>query len=256
MRTPLRNYRAFDFAHDGTVHSVYYAGSGPGVLLIHELPGMVKECVDLSDHLVAQGFTVFLPLLFGEPETRPGSARFLLHVCLSDEFRCLAKNKSSPITSWLRALCVERIRPACPGPGIGAVGMCLTGGFVLSLFIPDVMLAPVMSQPALPMPALTRARKAALGVSPADLSEARESAVPLLGFRFQGDRMCPPERFESLKREFGARFEGHELPGNQHSVLTIDFVNRPDHPTYKARERVVEFLRKQLSGPQGSESPA
>lgn len=250
--TPLRDYGAFDFKHDGMAQPVYSKGSGPGVLLMHELPGMVPECVDLADHLVAQGFTVFLPLLFGEPDAPPASTRFALRVCLSREFHCFARNESSPITRWLRALCLEKIRTACPGNGIGAIGMCLTGGFVLSLFIPDVMLAPVMCQPAMPVLAFTRARKAALGVSPADLSEAEASSVPLLGFRFQGDRICPPERFESLRRDFGARFEGHELPGSEHSVLTIDFVNRPDHPTYKARERVVEFLREQLSGAERS----
>lgn len=247
MIKPLRNYAAEEFTHDGTTHPVYRRGSGPGVLLMHELPGMVPQCVDLADHLIDQGFTVFLPLMFGEPDAPPASFRLALPTCLRHEFHCLATQRSSPITRWLRALCLERIRPADPqGRGIGAIGMCFTGGFVLSLFIPDVLLAPVLCQPALPALALTRGRKAALGTSPDDLAEAQASPVPILGFRFQGDRLCPPERFDTLRQVFGPRFEGHELPGNEHSVLTIDFVDRPDHPTFGARERVVRFLRDQL----------
>ena len=155
----------------------------------------------------------------------------------------------SPITRWLRALCVERIRPNCPGPGIGAIGMCFSGGFVLSLFVSDMMLAPVISQPGLPFPGFRRGAGAALGVSAEDLEEASASTAPILGFRFQGDRICPPARFETLRSRFGNRFEGHELPGGKHSVLTIDFVPEPNHPTLAARDRLIAFLRERLGAP-------
>jgi dienelactone hydrolase len=73
---------------------------------------------------LGRGFTVFMPLLFGEAGAPPATARLLAHVCISREFHCFAHNTSSPITTWLRALCAKRIRPSCPGPGIGAIGMC------------------------------------------------------------------------------------------------------------------------------------
>lgn len=124
--------------------------------------------------------------------------------------------------------------------------MCLSGGFVLSLFIPGVLMAPVISQPGLPFLSFTRARRAALGVSPADLEEAAASQIPLLGFRFRGDWICPAERFRSVRDRFGDRFEAHELPGSKHSVLTIEFDPDPESDTYKARETLVGFLRKRL----------
>jgi dienelactone hydrolase len=186
------------------------------------------------------------PLLFGEAGAPPATARLTAHVCISREFHCFAHNKSSPITRWLRALCVQRIRARCPGPGIGAIGMCFTGGFVLSLFVDDLMLAPVICQPGLPFPSLKPGAGKALAVSAEDLQEAKASTVPILGFRFEGDTICPKQRFETLRKEFGARFEGSELPGSDHSVMTLSFVNDPMHPTFKARERMLTFLRERL----------
>lgn len=244
MSRPLNGYASFEFSAHGMTHTVYVRGEGPGVLLMHELPGMVKECVALGTFLTVHGFKVYMPLMFGEAGERAGAGT-LLGVCISREFRLFAQRESSPITQWLRALCAERIRPECPGPGIGAIGMCLSGGFVLSLFVSDMLLAPVISQPGLPF-GFTAASRAALGVAAADLAEARASSAPILGFRFRGDRICRQERFDTLQQTFGDRFEGHQLPGDGHSVLTIDLVDSPGHPTFAARERVVAFLRERL----------
>ena len=184
---------------------------------------MVPQCVDLASRIAQQGFTVFMPLLFGEAGAPPASKRLFAHVCISREFHCFAHNESSPVTRWLRSLCVKRIRPNCPGPGIGAIGMCFTGGFVLSLFVDDLLLAPVICQPGLPFKSLKPGAGAALGVSPEDLKAVAASSAPILGFRFEGDKICPKERFDTLKPQFGNRFEKHELPGDKHSVMTLDF---------------------------------
>jgi dienelactone hydrolase len=244
---PLNGFEVSEFAAGDITHPVYVRGSGPGVLLMHELPGMVPQCVDLATFIAQEGFTVFMPLMFGEPGAPPATKSLTVHVCISREFHCFAHNESSPITRWLRALCVKRIRPNCPGPGIGAIGMCLSGGFVLSLFVDDMMLAPVICQPGLPFPSLKSGAGAALGVSPGDLKEATDGTAPLLGFRFEDDTICPRERFETLRKRFGSRFEAHELPGKEHSVLTLAFVNEPEHPTFKARVRVIAFLRERLA---------
>jgi dienelactone hydrolase len=241
----LPGYDVFAFTAAEITHPVYVRGTGPGVLLMHELPGMVPQCVDLGTFIANQGFRVFLPLFFGHAGGRSSPLVAAARLCISREFRLWAQNGSSPITGWLRTLCAERIRPDCPGPGIGAIGMCLTGGFVLSLFVSEMMLAPVICQPGLPF-GITRAARAALGVSNAHLAEATASSAPILGFRFQNDRICRSERFDTLRQRFGDRFERHELPGDQHSVLTLSFVDSPEHPTFAARERVLQFLKDQL----------
>ena len=63
----MNGYSHFAFKALGTKKTVFFKGDGPGILLMHELPGMVEECVALADHIERQGFTVFLPLLFGKP---------------------------------------------------------------------------------------------------------------------------------------------------------------------------------------------
>ena len=89
----------------------------------------------------------------------------------------------------------------------------------------------------------------ALGVSPDDIQEALASDTPILGFRFEGDKICPKQRFDTLRTAFGTRFEGHELPGDEHSVMTLAFVNDPVHPTFQARERLFVFLHERLGVP-------
>jgi dienelactone hydrolase len=251
MSTPKRldGFDAFEYADGEITHTVYSRGTGPGVLLMHELPGMVPQCVDLATVIANRGFTVFMPLMFGEAGAPPAAKSLAPRVCISREFHCFAHQKSSPITRWLRSLCTARIRPRCPGPGIGAIGMCFSGGFVLSLFVDDQLLAPVLCQPGLPFPSLKPGAGAALGVSPQDLQEALASDAPILGFRFEGDKICPKQRFETLRSTFGSRFEGHELPGTEHSVMTLAFVNKPAHPTFQARERLFAFLHQRLGVP-------
>ena len=246
----LPGYTQLDFAFDGMTHAVYQRGTGPSVLIMHELPGMVPECVALADEIADARFTVFLPLLFGEanqPSSRLRTLGYFTRICISREFRCFSANESSPITTWLRALCVQKIQPASNGRGIGAIGMCLTGGFVLCLMISDLMLAPVICQPGLPFGS-TAAQRAALGVSTVDFQQAVDSKLPLLGYRFKDDRICRQERFDTLERAFGPqRFERHDLPGDKHSVLTLDYVGDPAHPTFQARKRMIEFLKQRLT---------
>ncbi|MDJ0719934.1 MAG: hypothetical protein QNJ54_37900 [Prochloraceae cyanobacterium] len=47
-----------------TKRTVYKKGNGPGVILMHELPGMIPECVDLARRLADANFTVYLPQAF------------------------------------------------------------------------------------------------------------------------------------------------------------------------------------------------
>jgi dienelactone hydrolase len=246
---PLDGFEVFEFGDAGMSHPVYVRGRGPGVLLMHELPGMVPQCVALAATIADRGFTVFMPLMFGEANAPAAAKSLAVRVCVSREFHCFAHHESSPITRWLRGLCRREIRPRCPGPGIGAIGMCFSGSFVLSLFVDDQLLAPVLCQPGLPFKSLKPGAAAALGVSPEDLQEAQASNAPMLGFRFEDDKLCPRQRFETLRATFGPRFEAHELPGSDHSVMTFSFVNDPAHPTFHARERLFAFLHERLGVP-------
>jgi len=257
---PLDGFESFEFTHDGSTRTVFRRGRGPGVVVIHEVPGITPEVAGFATRVADAGFTVFAPVLFGTPGRPLGASYVLssmLHCCISREFSVLAKNGSSPITDWLRALC-RHAHEECGGPGVGAIGMCMTGNFALALMVDESVMAPVLSQPSLPLP-FTAAHRAALHLSDADLTRVKERAAagcPVLGMRFTGDPMVPRARFETLRRELGPAFEAieidssrgnpHGIPRSAHSVVTVHLVDEAGHPTRAALERVLGFFRERL----------
>ncbi len=261
--TGLEAYEKSDFSADGISRAVYRRGSGPGVIVIHEIPGIHPTVIRFADWVVDAGFTVAMPELVGTAgrAVTPGyGARSMLSACVRREFHLLAAHHSSPITSWLRALC-RSLHQELGGPGVGAIGMCLSGNFALSMMLEPSLLAPVLSQPSLPLPFGAK-RKAALHVSPEELECVKrrisEEGARVLGMRFTEDPYVPPERFETLRRELGDGFESIEIdsaasrpslnPLGPHSVVTEDLRDEAGHPTLAARDRVLEFFRERLHG--------
>ena len=260
----LPGFEAATFEHEGGARSVYRAGSGPGVVIIHEIPGITPEVAGFGRRVAEAGFSVYLPDLFGtpgKPFSMPYVMRQMVRACISREFAVLAAHRSSPITDWLRALC-RHAHAEQGGPGVGALGMCLTGNFALALMVDEAVMAPVLSQPSLPF-GVSRGHRAALHVSPETLSTVRARArggCPVLGLRFSHDALCPAERFGTLRRELGEEgFEGieidsgpgnpHGIPRTAHSVLTHDLVDEAGHPTREALDRVLGFLAERLQTP-------
>jgi dienelactone hydrolase len=257
----LDSWTPSSFAANGVTHDVYERGSGPGVILVPEVPGMSPEVIGLADHLVDAGFTVAMPSPFGEPgaaATVGAALRVMPRLCVSREFRAFATDVRRPFSDWLRALAVD-LDSRTPGPGVGVIGMCFTGGFALAAAVEGAVLASVLSQPAAPF-AVGRARAANPGLSAADLdvvaARAERGEVCALGLRFSEDASVPRARFETLRQRLGDAFEVIELdssPGNAggfarsaHSVLTGEVRERAGHPAFEARERVVGFLRTRL----------
>jgi dienelactone hydrolase len=256
----LEGFQSFAFEHAGASRAVYRRGRGPGVVVVHEIPGITPEVARFASRVADEGFTAYLPHLFGTPGrplSGPYVASQMLRACVSREFSVLARGESSPITEWLRALC-RRAHAECGGPGVGAVGMCLTGNFALSLMVDESVMAPVLSQPSLPFP-ISRSHRSALHLSEGELAAVKgrvRTGCSVLGLRFTRDPMCPGERFERLRSELGAGFEAIEIdsgPGNPHgiprlahSVLTKDLVDEQGHPTRAALERVLALFRERL----------
>jgi dienelactone hydrolase len=257
----LPDYTESTFEHDGDTKPVFRTGSGPAVVVIHEIPGITPAVAAFGRRVAAAGFTAVLPSLFGTPGKEPGNAYMaaqLARACVSREFSTFALRRTSPATDWLRAL-ARSAHDECGGPGVGVVGMCLTGGFALAMMVDDTVLAPVLSQPSLPF-GLTGTHRADLGVSDADLARAQQrvldEGICVLGLRFTGDKLSPPERFAALREALGDAFIGVEIdssPGNEHglakaahSVLTAELVDEPDHPTREALDQVLDLFRTRL----------
>ncbi len=258
--TPLDGFETTLFSALGTERTVYRRGTGPGVLVMHEIPGITPQVADFARRVADEGFSVAVPVLFGTPG-KPLSNGYLagqmIRACISREFHVLASHRSSPITDWLREL-ARTLHEEVGGPGIGAIGMCLTGNFALSLMMEPCLLAPVLSQPSLPF-GVSAEKRAALHVTPEELANAKArsaSGTTILGMRFSNDPLCRAERFKALRETFGAGFEGIEIdssPGNAHgiaalahSVVTTDLVDEAGHPTRVALDRVLTLFRERL----------
>jgi dienelactone hydrolase len=255
---PLADYESSEFEAEGTRRAVFRRGAGPAVIVIAEMPGITPSVVGFADRVVALGCTAVLPHLFGTPGREP-SGRYIassfVPACVSREFGALATGRTTPVSTWLRALAASE-HERCGGPGVGAVGMCFTGGFALGMAVDDRVLAPVLSQPSLPLP-LGAARKRDIALSPDDLAtvKARDDLC-VLGLRFTNDRVVPAERFARLRQELGDSFVGveidsspgnpHGIPTNAHSVLTEHLVDEPGHPTRDALDRVLDLFRERL----------
>lgn len=228
---------------DGRAALTYRKGDGPGVVVLHESPGLTPEVVAFGEHLVHAGFTVVLPHLFGPSgrRPRPGEAALVLtRLCVSRDVALLTTGSTTPVAGWLRDLC-RTLHRQCGGPGVGVLGMCLTGGFALAAMVDPSVAAPVLAQPAVPLP-LSRRRAADLGLDPEDLERVVERAAggcPVLGVRYRADPSTGT-RFETLRDRLGDAFLAVELAGRGHATLTADL-----HP--EARARVTEFLRARLS---------
>jgi dienelactone hydrolase len=257
----LAGFTETTFTFEGVTRPVYRGGSGPGVVVVHEVPGITPLVADFGRRVIDAGFTVAMPSLFGEPG-KPMSfgyiAKSITSVCVSKEFAAWAANRTSPVIAWLRALARD-LHAQAGGPGVGAVGMCFSGGFALAMAVDDDLLAPVLSQPSMPFP-VGKARSHSLGLSDGDLARVKHRVTDdnlcILGLRFSQDRAVPDARWARYTEEFGDHFIGVDIdssPGNPHgikrtahSVLTEHLVDEPGHPTRDGLDRVLAFFRDRL----------
>jgi len=255
--TALAAYDKFDFTHDGRTYPVYRRGSGPAVVVMHEMPGLHPLVIRFADRVAEAGMTVFCPSLFGKPG-KPVSRGYTLGtalgvLCMRREFLVWRGDKSSPVADWLRALS-RKAHAECGGKGVGAVGMCFTGGFALAMMTDPSVVAPVLSQPSLPLARGNPRRGAEIGLSPKEVAcvkgrlEAEDLSV--IGLRFPSDELVPDARFDTYRREFGDRFESIEIGDEDaapaiippHSVLTLHL--KEEGPTKAAEQRVIQFFKE------------
>jgi dienelactone hydrolase len=233
------------FTAAGITHPTYRRGTGPGVVVVHEIPNITPLVTRFANEVVDRGFTVVMPSLVGTPGKAPSvlsGAASMARVCIAREFTTFALNQTSPVIAWLRAL-ARNLHEDVGGPGVGAVGMCFSGGFALGMMVDEIMLAPVLSQPSSPFP-IGRARGADLNLSPDDAAVVAERAAAgcqVLGLRYSDDSFVG-DRFSSLRELLGDAFIAIELPSTKktdHSVLTEQ---RDDASV----ERVLDFLVEKL----------
>jgi dienelactone hydrolase len=260
----LSDFTPREITLEHATRRVWTAGQGPAVVVMAEMPGISPQVLRFARWVREAGFRVYLPSLFGRdgavPEAEAGLA-VVRRACVSAEFAALGGGgRSSPVSAWLRAL-ARQAHAECGGPGVGAVGMCFTGNFALSMMLEPAMLAPVLSQPSLPLD-----NPAGLEIAPDELATVRQRLeredLQVLALRFDGDRHCRAARFEAYQAALGPRFVARVLPdaaahadpppffrevvAGPHSVLTAHLVDEAGSPTRAARDEVLTFLARRL----------
>lgn len=149
----------------------------------------------------------------------------------------------------------------CGGPGVGAIGMCFTGNFALTMMMEPAVLAPVLSQPTLPLN-----DPAGIEIAPEEIEIVRDRLerdnLTVLAYRFEGDKFCQAQRFAAYADKFGDRFIGRVLPDSAankdvapffaryvttpHSVVTAHLIDEAGQPTIAARDEILAFFARRL----------
>ncbi len=228
-----------------TSFDVYTIGAGAPVILMQEMPGIGATTIAFCKRLAASGFEVWAPHWFGPlGATSPLNVARLL--CMRREFQVFAKNQSSAIVDWMRALC-RHVGEARKVERVGVIGMCLSGNFAMTLIAEPNVWAGVASQPSLPGRA-----PGALHMSDAEIAASRaalDAKGAMRAYRFKDDPLCTAAKFNAIDDAFNdgkLRVVTRVLPGKGHSVFTGHYDEAPASPTANAMREVIDYLRAQL----------
>ena len=263
---PLADFEARPITIEGVEKTVYVAGEGPAVIVMAEMPGISPQVARFARWVREAGFRVYMPSLFGRdgavPDAEHGAAIFR-RACISAEFRALGGGgTSSPVARWLMGL-ARNAHDECGGGGggVGAIGMCFTGNFALTMMLEPVVRAPILCQPALPLD-----NPAGIEMAPGELAAVARRLeledLSALAFRFAGDPFCRAERFAAYRAALGERFDGRVLPDAAanpnpppffaahvpapHSVVTAHLIDEAGSATLEARDAILAFLQQRL----------
>jgi len=210
------------FSANGITHEVYeFGGSGPDVILLHELPGFSLDTIKLARRLTGEGYNVHVPLIFGKfNDSDAAIAGF--KKCFN-ELNCVS-NGDSPFAGWLRELIAKRYA----GHNVVVIGMCFTGSVALEVADAPHVTAVVMAQPSLPLP-FTRWQRRKIGVTETHAEKIKTAGTPILAMRFSEDCMASRDRFATLHSTFDPnhQIEFEEIDSTtckeKHATLTSDF---------------------------------
>jgi dienelactone hydrolase len=237
----IDGFEVYDFSaplEDGSTlnHPVYHLGEGPAIVIWQELPGIGASTITLARNIAGQGYHVYLPHFLGPLGKFRFASNMLRLFCMRREFHMFAANKASPIAAWMAALCRD-VRDRNQGAAVGTIGMCLTGGFALTLMADDAVLGAVACQPSLPL-----MKQSALHMS-ADEIDAAAAGMrrkgPALAMRYGKDPLCKAAKLTAIKSAFGDGVVTHTIKGKGHAMLT-------DHFSQEGYDRVIAYFDARL----------
>jgi dienelactone hydrolase len=258
----VAGYRRWESSGIDLPWPVYAAGSGPPVVVMHELFGLTPEVLEFADRVRGAGFTVYLPVFAGPIPSDTGLRRkaAALRCCISREINLFATKTSAVVTP------VRALANAVADPHVGVVGMCMSGGFAIAAATASSVRAAVAAEPSLPVVTpFTRGCATQFGLSPNDehAVQVRVAAddVELYITRFSQDRMSPSARLDAINRRLGPTgivsdviASGPDTPfsAKAHSVLAIEPAMHatpgPAHDRLdQTASQVIAFLSSRLT---------
>lgn len=260
---PLDDFERREVEVEGMSKRVYVSGAGPAVVLMPEMPGISPDVARFARWIRDAGLSVYVPSLFGVDGAYPladAAGAVMRRACVSAEFRAFAGGGTSPVVGWLRGL-ARAAHAERGGPGVGAVGLCFTGNFALSMTLEPAVVAPVVNHPSLPLDD-PGGLELGEGDAAAVAERVRREGLKVLAYRFEDDRWCTGRRFAAYRALLGDAFDGRVLPagvantdpppffrevvGCAHSVVTAHLVDAAGHPTVRARDEIIAFLAERL----------
>ena len=262
-------------------HDVYVfkgkSEKAPPVILLHELPGLSANTLYFAK-ILSDNFTVYVPLLFGEPNQDSTFLGLLAYIFNgewweTDKFEDIVLDGSRPITKWNSSL-IKAVVSRHQSQNIGVIGMCLTGAMPLSLLDHQEIKAVVLAQPTLP---LISGEADDLGISENEWEIAKQRAkaenIHVYGVRYQNDKIAKRDKHCRLKAELGEKvFLDREIKveeycekdqngdfnicPSEHSSLTYGWYKEREYndPMNVRRREVQDFLRNWLV-PSGMDQP-
>lgn len=236
----------------GTIeHQVWAGGTGPSIILMHELDGFSLPFIQLALRL-SDNFKVHAPVFYGQVGANfsgligVGRAFF----CMRKEFEVFRLGKTSPVASWIRHLAGEIQASDPERRRIGIIGMCMTGGIVLATISQESIAAGVAAQPSLPFKSPLASQKLLedLGMDPKDVKSASNSSTPVLTLRYGKDKICPAERINSIMTHLpSAVFPSEQLQGrlerfDSHATLTDHYRQEKSHEVRSISDEVIKYV--------------
>lgn len=227
---------------------VYRSISGTmPLVMLHELPGMIPQFTDTARKLANDGFRVYAPLIFGQPEDELRLARFFFQYCVARQMRALFwpdGDRPAGLTHFLLSL-IEHASRENDGAAVGVIGMCMTGGFALAGIASPACNGAVSCQPSLP--ALRRfSGKSTDVIGTEILGKAVERAGQIGDcgrvYRFATDPLSSPAHVSDITDAFGDAVTARDIPADskKHASLTADF-------SQEVYDGATAFLRQRLA---------
>jgi len=215
-----------EFPSNGHTCQGYFAGKGPGIVVIQEWWGLVPHIEEIVDRFAAEGFSAIAPDLYhGKTTTSPDEAGRLLMEMDADR----AEKEIAAAGAYLLS------RPECTTKAYGVVGFCMGGALAQYTATKEAMVGAAVSF---------------YGGFKKVASDWSNLAVPIMLIYAEADQGVPIEQGRALAKqleEMGKDVRLLVYPKVGHAFFNNTGGNYNAEAAEDAWQRTVDFFRAHLT---------